>query len=387
MAKFRFWCLAQTKIDAKPVRNPKSRHALRTPPAAINPGHQFIYSDFVSYHTPPPRMQQYQGLFASYQIPDGVLDEAFSEFEAAFPAYDRISQVFDALSPAAFNRLNENARLSFLNQGITYAVYSEEGGGTEKVFPFDLFPRVIDGGEWAELEKGLLQRAEALNAFLGDVYGEERILKEGVVPEELVKSSAHYVRAMKDFVPEGGVYIHISGTDLVRHTDGKFYVLEDNLRNPSGVSYVLSNRKAMRRTLYEMFQRTPVEDVSGYPGMLLETLESVSPNDGVDVNCVLLTPGQYNSAYYEHSLLAQRMGIELVQGDDMVVQDKVVYLKTLRGLQRVDVIYRRLDDPFLDPLAAGFREDGMLGTPGLMEAYLAGNVTIVNAPRYRDRGR
>lgn len=248
------------------------------------------------------------------------------------------------------------------------------------MFPFDLFPRVIDAGEWASLEEGLIQRNRALNLFVADVYGEQRILKAGVVPEDLVKSSAHYVKAMEGFVPTGGVYIHISGTDLVRHTDGKFYVLEDNLRNPSGVSYVLSNRKAMRRTLYEMFQHTKVEDVSEYPNMLLDTLRSVSPREGSDVRCVLLTPGQYNSAYYEHSLLAQRMGIELVQGDDMVVVDEVVFLKTMRGLLRVDVIYRRLDDAFLDPEAVGFREDSMLGVPGMMAAYLKGNVTIVNAP-------
>ncbi len=325
-------------------------------------------------------MKQHQGLFANYQIPEGILDEAFSDFEAAYPRYEVIRDVFDSLTPKAFKRLNESARLSFLNQGITYAVYSEEGGGTEMVFPFDLFPRVIDAAEWAELEKGLLQRNRALNLFLADVYGEQRILKEGVVPEELVMSSDHYVAAMKGFLPAGKVYIHISGTDLVRHTDGKFYVLEDNLRNPSGVSYVLSNRKAMRRTLYDMFQHTRVEDVSDYPNMLLETLKSVSPREGTDVRCVLLTPGQYNSAYYEHSLLAQRMGIDLVQGDDMVVDDNVVYLKTMRGRLRVDVIYRRLDDAFLDPEAEGFREDSMLGVPGLMAAYLKGNVTIVNAP-------
>lgn len=325
-------------------------------------------------------MKQYAGLFAGYDIPEGVLDEAFSDFDAAYADYGVIRNFFDGLSPAAFKKLNENARLSFLNQGITYAVYSEEGGGTEKVFPFDLFPRVIDASEWEELEKGLLQRNRALNAFLADVYGEEKILKAGVVPDHLVKSSAHYVKAMRGFVPVGGVYIHISGTDLVRHTDGKFYVLEDNLRNPSGVSYVLSNRKAMRRTLYEMFQRTPVEDVGDYPNMLLDTLRSVSPREDEEAHCVLLTPGQYNSAYYEHSLLAQRMGIELVLGDDMVVKDNTVYLKRMRGLHRVDVIYRRLDDPFLDPEAEGFRKDGMLGVPGMMAAYLAGNVTIVNAP-------
>lgn len=325
-------------------------------------------------------MKKHTGLFANYTIPEGVLDEAFSDFESAYADYNVIRDVFDNLTPAAFQKLNESARLSFLNQGITYAVYSEKDGGTEKVFPFDLFPRVIDATEWAALEKGLLQRSRALNAFLADVYSEERILKEGVVPTELVMSSAHYVPAMKGFVPVGGVYIHISGTDLVRHTDGKFYVLEDNLRNPSGVSYVLSNRKAMRRTLYEMFQRTQVEEVNGYPDMLLETLNSVSPREGNDVCSVLLTPGRYNSAYYEHSLLAQRMGIELVQGDDMLVKDRAVYLKTVRGMRRVDVIYRRLDDAFIDPLAEGFSKESMLGVPGLMDAYLAGNVTIVNAP-------
>lgn len=325
-------------------------------------------------------MKKYAGLFANYSVPEGILDEAFSEFDAAYPRYEVIRDVFDRLSPKDFERLNESARLSFLNQGITYAVYSEEGGGTEMVFPFDLFPRVIDAAEWATLEKGLFQRNKALNMFLADVYGEQRIMKENVVPEDLVKSSEHYVEAMEGFVPVGGVYIHISGTDLVRHTDGKFYVLEDNLRNPSGVSYVLSNRKAMRRTLYDMFQHTRVEDVSEYPNMLLKTLQSVSPREGTDARCVLLTPGQYNSAYYEHSLLAQRMGIELVQGDDMVVENNIVYLKTMRGLLQVDVIYRRLDDAFLDPEAKGFREDSMLGVSHLMEAYAAGNVTIVNAP-------
>ncbi|MEO0734280.1 MAG: circularly permuted type 2 ATP-grasp protein [Bacteroidota bacterium] len=325
-------------------------------------------------------MNEPAGLFANYRTPDGVLDEAFSDFATAYRQYGLIREAFDRFSPKDFKRLNESARLSFLNQGITYAVYSEEGGGTEKVFPFDLFPRVIDAAEWAELEAGLLQRTDALNKFIADVYGPQEILKAGIVPEELVTSSAHFLPAMQGFRPPGGIYIHISGTDLVRHTDGKFYVLEDNLRNPSGVSYVLSNRQAMRRTLYELFQHTPVEDVSGYPTMLLETLKSVAPREGADVRCVLLTPGQYNSAYYEHSLLAQRMGIDLVQGDDMVVKNKEVFVKTIDGLLRVDVIYRRLDDAFLDPEAPGFRTDSMLGVPGLMQAYLEGSVTIVNAP-------
>ncbi|MBC6992615.1 circularly permuted type 2 ATP-grasp protein [Neolewinella lacunae] len=323
-------------------------------------------------------MKKHAGLFANYTVSPGTLDEAFSEFPGAYAAYDRISEEFGALQQAEFERLNQMAKLSFLNQGITYAVYTEDGGGTEKVFPFDLFPRVIAAAEWQKLENGLKQRNEALNLFLADVYSEGKILKDRVVPAALIHSSAHYVKQMEGFSPVGNIYTHICGTDLVRHTDGNFYVLEDNLRSPSGVSYVLSNRQVMRRTMYEMFNRTMVEDVSAYPNMLLETLQSVSPQSAEVPRCVLLTPGQYNSAYYEHSLLAQLMGIDLVQGADLFVNNDLVYLKTTRGPLRVDVIYRRIDDAFLDPQV--FRKDSMLGVAGLIGAYLKGNVTIVNAP-------
>ncbi len=323
-------------------------------------------------------MSEPTGLFAGYHVPEGTLDEAFSSFGYAYSGYPAIREVFDTLHAGDFQRLNESAKLSFLNQGITYAVYSEEGGGKEKIFPFDLFPRIIDAEEWNKLEEGLRQRNTALNMFLRDVYGDRAILKEKVVPEALVRSSNHYVEGMEKFVPIGGIYTHVCGTDLVRHTDGNFYVLEDNLRSPSGVSYVLSNREAMRRTLYGMFRHVPVEAVNEYPAMLLKTLHSVAPPRDSGPRCVVLTPGPFNSAYYEHSLLARLMDCDLVEGPDLYVDDDTVYLKTISGRQRVDVIYRRIDDGFLDPEV--FNPASMLGVPGLMRAYAAGRVTIVNAP-------
>ena len=318
------------------------------------------------------------GLFIDYTVPEGTLDEVFSDFSHHYSRYPAIREVFDELSAGDFERLNESAKLSFLNQGITYAVYSEDGGGKEKIFPFDLFPRIIDQEEWVQLQMGLEQRNTALNLFLKDVYGPRAILKEKVVPEELVMSSTHYVKNMEGFEPRGGIYTHVCGTDLVRHTDGKFYVLEDNLRSPSGVSYVLSNRAAMKRTLYGMFRQVPVEEVSDYPAMLLQTLQSVAAPRDESPRCVVLTPGPFNSAYYEHSLLARLMDCDLVEGPDLYVDDDTVYLKTISGRQRVDVIYRRIDDAFLDPEV--FRPDSMLGVAGLMRAYAKGRVTIVNAP-------
>jgi uncharacterized circularly permuted ATP-grasp superfamily protein len=324
-------------------------------------------------------MNTSDGLFGDYEVPAGCLDEVFSDFPDAYAGYDHIRKIFDSLQRKDFERLNENAKLSFLNQGITYAVYSEEGGGTEKIFPFDLFPRIIAGAEWARLERGLHQRNRALNLFIADIYSRQQILKDKIVPEDLVLSSPHFCREMLDIKPRGGIYTHICGTDLIRHSDGNFYVLEDNLRNPSGVSYVLSNREAMRRTLSDVFRSIAVETVNEYPTLLLDTLQSVAPKrENGEPCCVLLTPGQYNSAYYEHSLLAQLMGIDLVEGKDLYVENDTVYLKTIRGKQRIDVIYRRIDDAFLDPEV--FRADSALGVRGLMRAYRAGRVTIVNAP-------
>ena len=322
-------------------------------------------------------MTSQQGLFTGYPTPETTLDEAFSTYPGAYADYPTIRERFANMDGNAFRQLNESAKLSFLNQGITYAVYHGGGAGVEQVFPFDLFPRIIAAEEWARLEKGLLQRNRALNAFLADAYGPQEIFKAGIVPRELVATSSHWVKSMVGFTPPGGVYTHICGTDLVRHTDGKFYVLEDNLRSPSGVSYVLANRQAMRRTLYDLFTNTRVEDVSQYPDMLLASLQSVS-EFGEAAGCCILTPGQYNSAYYEHSLLAQRMGIDLVQGSDLYVEKDYVYMRTVRGRKPIHVIYRRIDDGFLDPEV--FRSDSMLGVPGLMRAYLAGNVAIVNAP-------
>jgi len=265
-----------------------------------------------------------------------------------------------------------------LNQGITYAVYSDSKQGTERIFPFDLFPRIIPTGEWEQLEKGLIQRSLALNEFIKDVYSEKKILKDKVVPAELVFSSANYCQEMIGFLPQSGIYCHISGTDIIKHSDGQFYVLEDNLRVPSGVSYVLCNRDAMKKTLAQIFQNAQVRTVNEYPSELLATLQSVAP-EGKDLPvCVLLTPGIYNSAYYEHAFLAQKMGIELVEGRDLFVDNNFVYMKTIYGPQKVDVIYRRVDDAFIDPLV--FNPKSVLGVAGLMSAYRAGNVTLVNAP-------
>ncbi|MEM6764757.1 MAG: circularly permuted type 2 ATP-grasp protein [Bacteroidota bacterium] len=317
-------------------------------------------------------------LFKSYEVPNGLLDEVYTEFDNYFSEYSLITDLFHSLSSADFQRLNEYAKLSFLNQGITYAVYSDKRASTEKIFPFDLFPRVIHQEEWSKIEQGLIQRNTALNLFLKDIYSHQQIIKDKVIPEFLVKSSPHYCDLMQGFAPEADIFCHICGTDLIRHSDGNFYVLEDNLRCPSGVSYVLSNRETMRRTLSDVFRMMSVEAVNHYPSMLLQILQSVSPPTDEEPFCVLLTPGQYNSAYYEHSFLAQYMGIDLVEGKDLYVEGEMVYLRTIRGPQKVDVIYRRVDDQFMDPDV--FRKDSVLGVKGIMHAYLAGNVTLVNAP-------
>ncbi|MDX2250133.1 MAG: circularly permuted type 2 ATP-grasp protein [Bacteroidia bacterium] len=323
-------------------------------------------------------MAEEKDLFTTYEVPPGLLDEVYTDQTSSYSSYSLIKSLFHSLSPADFKKLNEYAKLSFLNQGITYAVYDESSNGTEKIFPFDLFPRVIRKEEWTMIEKGLLQRNTALNLFLKDVYSGQKILKDKVVPSSLVFSSPHYLEMMRGFSPVGDVFCHICGTDLIRHADGNFYILEDNLRCPSGVSYVLSNREAMKRTLSDIFKMMSVETVNQYPAMLLQMLQSVTPRPQDEPLCVLLTPGQYNSAYYEHSFLAHSMGIELVEGRDLFVENDTVFMKTIRGAVRVDVIYRRVDDAFVDPEV--FRKDSMLGVKGLMRAYLAGNVTLVNAP-------
>ena len=264
----------------------------------------------------------------------------------------------------------------FRRAGITFAVYGDETG-TERLIPFDIVPRIIPADEWGGLQRGLRQRVTALNAFLHDVYHDQEILKAGLIPPEQVLCNVQYRPEMQGLNLPMDVYAHIAGIDLVRAGAGEYYVLEDNLRVPSGVSYMLEDRKAMMRLFPELFARYSVAPVEHYPDLLLETLRAVAPGGVRDPTVVLLTPGAHNSAYFEHAFLAQQMGIELVEGQDLFVDDEVVYMRTTQGPRRVDVIYRRIDDDFLDPLA--FRPDSMLGVPGLLAAYRAGRVAISNA--------
>jgi uncharacterized circularly permuted ATP-grasp superfamily protein len=273
-------------------------------------------------------------------------------------------------------RKRAEADALFHRVGITFAVYGEEAG-TERLIPFDIVPRVLEASEWATLSAGLRQRVRALNAFIGDIYHDQDILRAGKIPSDLVLCNAQYRPEMQGIDVPGGIYAHIAGIDVVRADDGGFYVLEDNLRVPSGVSYMLENRKMMMRLFPELFARNAVASVEHYPDVLLENLKSVAPPGVTDPVVMLLTPGAYNSAYFEHAFLAQQMGIELVEGQDLFVRDEFLYAHTTRGPQRVDVIYRRIDDDFLDPLA--FRSDSMLGVPGLLTAYRAGHVTVCNA--------
>lgn len=269
------------------------------------------------------------------------------------------------------------AELHLNNMGITFNVYGHEAG-MEKVWPFDVLPRILDGGEWEQVEEGLKQRVTALNLFIDDIYNEQRILDDGVVPRELIESASSFRPELRGFSPTHKAWSHISGVDLVRDRDGVFYVLEDNLRCPSGVSYVLENREIMKRTFSTVFQGMAVAPVDQYPERLLQTLLDCAPQHVESPLAVVLTPGVFNSAYFEHTFLAQQMGVELVQGVDLKVIDDTVYMRTTRGLRRVDVIYRRIDDDFIDPEC--FRKDSMLGVPGLMRACRAGNVTLANAP-------
>ncbi|NBV22406.1 MAG: circularly permuted type 2 ATP-grasp protein [Proteobacteria bacterium] len=266
--------------------------------------------------------------------------------------------------------------VAFLRQGITFNVYGDSAG-TEKIFPFDMLPRIIPAKEWEYLERGLTQRITALNLFLHDIYHEQRILKDGVIPPHYVLSGKHFRREFAGFNVPKDIYIHVCGTDLIRDGDGQWLVLEDNGRCPSGVSYVLENRRAMKRSFPGMFEDIGVRPVEDYPQELLRMLNHIAPAGVADPTVVLLTPGAYNSAYFEHTYLARQMGIEIVEGRDLVVRDARVFMRTTKGLRPVHVIYRRIDDDFLDPTV--FRRDSMLGVPGLVRAYRAGNVSLANS--------
>jgi uncharacterized circularly permuted ATP-grasp superfamily protein len=307
---------------------------------------------------------------------DGTYDEMFTPDGEVRPVYLDLLKTFLEFPQSELAARKRSADLAFLTEGITFTVYGREEG-TERIFPYDLLPRLITGAEWGRLEKGLAQRITALNLFLRDIYHDAKILQQGIVPPELVYTCRHFRREMRGLQVPRNIYIAVTGTDLLRLENGEFVVLEDNLRVPSGVSYMLTNRRAMKRTLPGLFRKYRVRPIDHYAQLLLSTLRSLAPEGRPEPNIVLLTPGIYNSAFFEHTYLARQMGIELVEGRDLVVHDNIVYMRTTTGLRRVDVIYRRVDDDFSDPLA--FRSDSILGVAGLLNAYRAGNVTVANA--------
>ncbi len=321
--------------------------------------------------------------FDAYDEMFGSGDAYSRELRAALPGetaapYRAVAAWLEATPPAQLIARRRQAELFFRRIGITFAVYGE-AEADERLIPFDIVPRILARAEWRRLEAGLIQRVGALNAFLADIYGPREILRAGVVPEDLVLRNPGYCLHMAGRTPPGGIWTHIAGIDLVRTGPDQFHVLEDNVRTPSGVSYMLENREVMLKLVPELFDQVKVAPVETYCEQLLETLASVSPRRqrGASPTCVLLTPGRHNSAFYEHSFLADTLGIELVEGSDLFVRDDVVYMRTTEGPARVDVIYRRLDDAFIDPLV--FNPGSMLGVPGLMAAYHAGNVTLANA--------
>jgi uncharacterized circularly permuted ATP-grasp superfamily protein len=308
---------------------------------------------------------------------DNAYDEMFAGPDELHPHYEPLFERFSSLPADELQRRKHSAELSFLNQGITFTVYGRDDGGKEHIFPYDLVPRIITAAEWATVERGLTQRVTALNMFLRDIYNEGRILQDGIVPREMVYSCKHFRRQMVGLQVPRNVYVAICGTDLIRMENGEFVVLEDNLRVPSGVSYMLANRRVMKRIFPQLFQSYNVRPIEQYTQLLLGTLRSLAPEGRPEPNIVLLSPGVFNSAYFEHAYLARQMGIELVEGRDLVTHDNIIYMRTTSGLRRVDVIYRRVDDDFIDPLA--FRGDSILGVSGLFNAYRAGNVTLANA--------
>ena len=316
-----------------------------------------------------------ESLFGDYPL-DHAFDEMREPTGELRKHYGALAETLAKLPHDELQRRKQSADISFLTQGITFTVYGRDEG-TERIFPYDLLPRLITAREWEQIERGLTQRITALNHFLRDIYSEARILNERVVPKELVYSCKQFRRQMRGLQVPRNVYIAVIGSDLLRLNTGEFVVLEDNLRVPSGVSYMLTNRRVMKRTFPQLFHSYGVRPIERYPQLLLSTLRSLAPEGRPEPNIVLLTPGVFNSAYFEHTYLARQMGIDLVEGRDLVTHDNIVYMRTTDGLKRVDVIYRRVDDDFSDPLA--FRSDSILGCVGLFNAYRAGNVTVTNA--------
>ena len=314
--------------------------------------------------------------FTSYES-GAFFDEMFDVERRPRSGCGLLARTLAALPDADLARRQRSAERAMLHMGITFSVYGHDAG-TEKILPFDLVPRVVPASEWTTISRGLAQRARALNLFIDDIYHARRVITDGVVPREIVESASSYLPGCRGLDPPQGVWAHITGTDLVRHSDGRYYVLEDNLRCPSGVSYVLHNRQVMKRTFPNVFEASRVRPVDVYPSELLRMLQHVRPRGVASPTVVVLTPGPYNSAYSEHSFLAQQMGVELVEPRDLAVRDGFVWMRTTRGMARVDVIYRRIDDAFIDPTV--FRPDSMLGVPGIMNVVRAGRVTLANAP-------
>jgi len=316
-------------------------------------------------------------MFEKYQIED-FFDEMFAGPApgGVRPHYRKFLDRFAALDLEEFEQKRQSTDLSFLRQGITFTVYNNDEG-TERIFPFDLVPRIIPAAEWTHLENGLKQRITALNLFLKDIYTDQKILADKIIPEHYILSAKHYRPEFRGTKVPRDIYIHICGTDLIRGRDGQYLVLEDNGRCPSGVSYMQENRAAMKRAFPGLFARGNVRPIDQYADELLRMLRYIAPAGRDDPTIVVLTPGVYNSAYFEHCFLARQMGVEIVEGRDLVVRDECVFMRTTKGLEPVDVIYRRIDDDFLDPTV--FRRDSMLGVPGLVSAYRAGNVALANS--------
>ena len=320
-------------------------------------------------------MKDYMFDFKSYD-PGDFFDEMVAEDGSVRPHYKNFTERFSQMSVAEFEEKRHAVDLAFLRQGVTFTVYGEDEG-TERIFPFDLIPRIIPSSEWVQIEAGLAQRIKALNMFLHDLYHEQRIVKDGVVPKTYIDSAVNFRKELVGLDVPRDIYIHVCGTDLIRDREGNYCVLEDNARTPSGVSYVLENRQVMKRAFPAFFPTVGVRPVDDYAARLLDTLKHIAPNGIDNPTIVVLTPGVYNSAYFEHCFLARQMGVEIVEGRDLIVQNEKVYLRAIDGLKQVDVIYRRIDDDFLDPQV--FRKDSLLGVPGIVSAYRAGNVSLANA--------
>jgi uncharacterized circularly permuted ATP-grasp superfamily protein len=313
--------------------------------------------------------------FSDYQVGD-FFDEMFAGPGVVRPHYSKLFARFKEMEREEFERKRALAASTFLTQGVTFTVYNDNQG-TERIFPFDLVPRIIPADEWELIERGLVQRITALNLFLHDIYHTQNILRDGVIPKQIVWEAAHFRPEFMHFDVPRNIYIHICGTDLIRDKDGTYLVLEDNARCPSGVSYVIENRQTMKRTFPSLLGQFRVRAVEDYSQELLNVLRYIAPDGKPEPTVVLLTPGVYNSAYFEHSFLARSMGIEIVEGRDLVAQDGRVFMRTIMGLKPVDVIYRRINDDFLDPQV--FRKDSGLGVPGLVEAYRNGGVSLANS--------